>query len=81
MAVLPTPTHFDPPERFDAFLNAVRWDATVSADGWARQALFRSGIDIEDYQFDPVVRAIQMSRTNLLIADDVGLGKITVIAS
>ncbi len=36
---------------------------------------FRSGIDIEDYQLDPVVRAIQMPRVNLLIADDVGLGK------
>ena len=30
---------------------------------------------IEDYQLDPVVRAIQMPRVNLLIADDVGLGK------
>ena len=39
------------------------------------QAPFRSGIDIEDYQLDPVVRAIQMPRVNLLIADDVGLGK------
>jgi ERCC4-related helicase len=27
------------------------------------------------YQLDPVVRAIQMPRVNLLIADDVGLGK------
>lgn len=39
------------------------------------QAPFRSGIDIEDYQLDPVVRAIQMPRVNLLVADDVGLGK------
>jgi len=39
------------------------------------QAPFRSGIDIEDYQLDPVVGAIQMPRVNLLIADDVGLGK------
>ena len=39
------------------------------------QSLFRSGIDIEDYQLDPVVRAVQMPRVNLLIADDVGLGK------
>jgi hypothetical protein len=30
---------------------------------------------MEDYQLDPVVRAIQMPRANLLIADDVGLGK------
>jgi len=57
------------------FLNAVRWGASVSADGRALQAPFRSGIDIEDYQLDPLVRAIQMPRANLLIADDVGLDK------
>ena len=33
------------------------------------------GIEIEDYQLDPLARAIQMPRVNLLIADDVGLGK------
>ena len=74
-AALPTPDAFDTPSRFNAFLNAVRWGAVVSADGRALQAPFRSGIDIEDYQLDPVVRAIQMPRANLLIADDVGLGK------
>src|SRR5262249_21296510 len=30
---------------------------------------------IQDFQLDPLVRAIDMARTNLLIADDVGLGK------
>ncbi len=39
------------------------------------QSPFRSGIEIEDYQLDPLVWAIQMTRANLLIADDVGLGK------
>ncbi|MEI7770121.1 MAG: DISARM system SNF2-like helicase DrmD, partial [Chloroflexales bacterium] len=72
---LPTPTGFDTPQRLDAFLNAVRWGAASSADVRALQAPFRSGISIEDYQLDPVVRALQMPRVNLLIADDVGLGK------
>ena len=72
---LPEPTGFDPPKRLDAFLHAVRWGAIASADVRALQAPFRSGIEIEDYQLDPLVRAVQMPRANLLIADDVGLGK------
>ena len=72
---LPEPTGFDPPDRLDAFLDAVRWGAASTADLKNIQSPFRSGIDIEDYQLDPVVRAIQMPRVNLLIADDVGLGK------
>ena len=74
-AALPTPTGFDPPARFDAFLDAVRWGTVASANVRALQSPFRSGITIEDYQLDPVVRAIQMPRANLLVADDVGLGK------
>jgi ERCC4-related helicase len=72
---LPEPTGFDEPARLDAFLDAVRWGAASTADPKSVQSPFRSGIDIEDYQLDPVVRAIQMPRVNLLIADDVGLGK------
>src|SRR5437764_9812506 len=72
---LPEPAGFDPPDKLDAFLDAVRWGAASTADVKNIQAPFRSGIDIEDYQRDPVVRAIQMPRVNLLIADDVGLGK------
>jgi hypothetical protein len=74
-AALPEPAGFDPPAQLDAFLDAVRWGAASTADVKNIQAPFRSGIDIEDYQLDPVVRAIQMPRVNLLIADDVGLGK------
>lgn len=72
---MPEPTAFDTPERLEAFLDAVRWGAASSADVRSLQAPFRSGIDIEDYQLDPLVRAVQMPRVNLLIADDVGLGK------
>ena len=73
---LPDPADgFDDPGQLDAFLDAVRWGAIASADKTVLQAPFRSGIQIEDYQLDPVVRALSMPRTNLLIADDVGLGK------
>lgn len=72
---LPIVDGFDDPRRLDAFLDAVRWGAVSSADVRALQAPFRSGIAIEDYQLDPVVRAIRMPRVNLLVADDVGLGK------
>jgi superfamily II DNA or RNA helicase len=74
-AALPEPTGFDEPRRLDAFLDAVRWGASSSADVRALLSPFRSGIEIEDYQLDPVIRAIQMPRANLLVADDVGLGK------
>jgi superfamily II DNA or RNA helicase len=76
-ATLPEPTagRFDPPEQLAAFLDAVRWGAVTSADATALQAPFRSGISIEDYQLDPVVRALEMPRVNLGIFDDVGLGK------
>ncbi len=72
---LPSPTGFDEAVRLDAFLDAVRWGAASSADIRTLRSPFQSGIDIEDYQLDPVVRAIQMPHVNLLIADDVGLGK------
>ncbi|MBB6173000.1 hypothetical protein HNR23_003060 [Nocardiopsis mwathae] len=73
---LPDPGRgFDDPAELDAFLHAVRWGAIASADTSALQAPFRSGIEIEEYQLEPVVRALSMPRTNLLIADDVGLGK------
>lgn len=72
---LPDATGFDSPKKFDAFINAVRWGAISSADVRSLQSPFRSGITIEDYQLDPLVRAVQMPRANLLVADDVGLGK------
>ncbi|GAA1937523.1 DISARM system SNF2-like helicase DrmD [Amycolatopsis minnesotensis] len=66
---------FDPPEQLAAFLDAVRWSAVTSADVGTLQAPFRSGVAIEDYQLEPVARAIRAPRVNLLLADDVGLGK------
>src|SRR6185437_15686040 len=72
---LPEVRGFDDPRKLDAFLDAVRWGAISQADDRALQSPFRSGIEIDDYQLDPVVRALVMPRVNLLIADDVGLGK------
>jgi ERCC4-related helicase len=72
---LPEPTGFDPPARLDAFLDAVRWGAASTADVYSIQAPFRAGIEVQDYQLDPVARAVQMPRVSLLVADDVGLGK------
>lgn len=69
----PTLQAFDPPRVFDAFLDAVAWGAVSSADDRALQAPFRSGVDVDDYQLDPVVRILSMPRVSLLIADDVGL--------
>ena len=66
---------FDPPERLAAFLDAVRWSAVTSAEVTALQAPLRSGVTVEPYQLEPVARAISSPRVNLLLADDVGLGK------
>ncbi|MEU4174066.1 DISARM system SNF2-like helicase DrmD [Streptomyces sp. NPDC026589] len=66
---------FDPPSRLAAFLDAVRWSAVASADAKTLRAPFRSGVAVEPYQLEPVSRAVGAPRVNLLLADDVGLGK------
>lgn len=66
---------YDPPNRLAAFLDAVRWSAVASADAKTLQAPFRSGVAVEPYQLEPVSRAVGSPRVNLLLADDVGLGK------
>lgn len=74
-AGLPSISGQDDSNTLEAFLDAVRWGAATNADKGFLQAPFRSGVSIEDFQLDPLVRAIDMARVNLLIADDVGLGK------
>lgn len=66
---------FDDPHVLGAFIDAVRWGAVTSADPKAMQSPFRSGANVEAYQLEPLRRALQSPRTNLLLADDVGLGK------
>lgn len=66
---------FEDPDFVGACVDAVRWGAVTSADGSAYQSPFRSGVNIEAYQLEPLRRALSAPRTNLLLADDVGLGK------
>lgn len=70
-----TAESFDDPNTLGAFVDAVRWGAVTSADANAFQAPFRSGANVEAYQLEPLRRALSAPRTNLLLADDVGLGK------
>lgn len=66
---------WDDPQRLGAFLDAARWGTVATADTTTLQTPFRSGIQVHAYQLAPVARALAMPKVNLLIADDVGLGK------
>lgn len=74
-STLPDSDSFDHPKRLQPFLDAVLWDAVSQADDKAPQSPFGSGIEIDKYQLDQVVRALSIPRMNLLIADDVVLRK------
>ena len=66
---------FDEPATLAGFIDAMRWGAVTSADPNRYQAPFWSGVNVEAYQLEPLRRALGAPRTNLLLADDVGLGK------
>lgn len=83
---LPNPTNTDPMPLadFDAMLRAARWTAAspyLDPDGdgpldrLSISSPFHGAVQVEDFQLVPLLKALRMPRVNLLIADDVGLGK------
>ncbi len=69
---------------FDALLRSARWSAMTPyldpddegpLERMPITAPFHGAVQVEDYQLVPLLKALQMPRISLMIADDVGLGK------
>lgn len=73
-----------PADDFDALVRAARWTALspyLDPDGSGPLGAlpvvspFHGAVQVEDYQLVPLLKALQMPRFSVLVADDVGLGK------
>lgn len=83
---LPDPSRSGPMpvDDFDALLRASRWTAASpfldpDGDGPLQRlpisSPFHGAVQVDDFQLVPLLKALRMPRVNLMIADDVGLGK------
>ena len=71
----PERNKFDTWNTFKAFIHAINWSKSSLIFSDYYISPFRAAIDLKDFQLEPLARAVSMPRANLLIADDVGLGK------
>lgn len=71
----------DAPWCLEAFVNANRWNRLNrlrppgGADDDPVFGVWNSAVQVHPYQLEPVIRALEMPRVNLLLCDGVGLGK------
>lgn len=71
----------DNPSVLRAFINAHRWsrlNRLHTEDGIEDEpilSIWNSAIQVHPYQLEPVLKALEMPRVSLLLADGVGLGK------